>query len=210
MALFRVSWQIPKFHKLTPYSYHISFLTIPPHLLLISSTTTTLKCTLSSVLLAFDLCWPWLFWISQKPHPMIVASWTLLSFTFMCGILILCALCGWKPRCIARKTEDLTDLMVLWWVTRKTCNPTLQVAMGSIYVGFPPRMNEIHHRTQSDHGNLDHLSLLISSQCWGKSIWPLISSLNTLHGSRSLHLLPFGYNQLVAGLHLMYSKYIFK
>ena len=32
IALFRISWQIPQFHKLTPYPYHISFLTIPPHL----------------------------------------------------------------------------------------------------------------------------------------------------------------------------------
>ena len=36
---------------LTPYSYHVSFLTIPPHLQLISSSTTTPKCTLLSVLL---------------------------------------------------------------------------------------------------------------------------------------------------------------
>ena len=47
----------------------------------------------------------------------------------MCGILILCAMCEWKPGCIARKMEDLTDLMDLWWVTRETCNPTLQVAI---------------------------------------------------------------------------------
>ena len=46
VALFRISSQIPYFHKLTPYSYHISFLTIPPHLQLISSTDTTPKCTL--------------------------------------------------------------------------------------------------------------------------------------------------------------------
>ena len=36
---------------LTPYSYRVSFLTIPPHLQLISSSTTTPKCTLRSVLL---------------------------------------------------------------------------------------------------------------------------------------------------------------
>ena len=46
VALFRISSQIPYFHKLTPYSYHLSFLTIPPHLQLISSTDTTPKCTL--------------------------------------------------------------------------------------------------------------------------------------------------------------------
>ena len=39
-----------KSHNFTPYSYHIWFLTIPPHLQLISSTTTTPKCTLRSVL----------------------------------------------------------------------------------------------------------------------------------------------------------------
>ena len=38
------------FH-LTPYSYHISFLYIPPHLQFISSTTTSPKCTLRNVLL---------------------------------------------------------------------------------------------------------------------------------------------------------------
>ena len=32
VALLRISWQIPQFHKLIPYSHHISFLTIPPQL----------------------------------------------------------------------------------------------------------------------------------------------------------------------------------
>ena len=50
VALFRISSQIPYFHKLTPYSYHISFPTIPPPLQLIRSTATTAKCTLHSVL----------------------------------------------------------------------------------------------------------------------------------------------------------------
>ena len=40
-----------KSYKFTPYSFQISFLTIPPHLQLISSTTTTPKCTLHSALL---------------------------------------------------------------------------------------------------------------------------------------------------------------
>ena len=48
---------IPIIHNLTPYSHHISFLTIPPHLQLISSTTTTTKCTLRSVLLNLELFW---------------------------------------------------------------------------------------------------------------------------------------------------------
>ena len=50
VALFGISSQIPYFHKLTPYSYHISFLTIPPHLQLISFISTMPKCTLHSVL----------------------------------------------------------------------------------------------------------------------------------------------------------------
>ena len=54
VALFRISWQIPQFHKLTPYSCHILFLTIPLHLQFISSTTTTPKCTLHSVLFTKD------------------------------------------------------------------------------------------------------------------------------------------------------------
>ena len=55
VAIFRISWKIPWFHKLTPYSYHISFFVIPPRLQLISSTTTTPKCTLHSVLLSLLL-----------------------------------------------------------------------------------------------------------------------------------------------------------
>ena len=51
-----------KSHNFTPYSYHIWFLTIPPHLQLISSTTTTPKCTLA----------PWrlvTFYNDAKPPP---------------------------------------------------------------------------------------------------------------------------------------------
>ena len=54
VALFRISWQIPQFHKLTPYSCHILFLTIPLHLQFISSTTTAPTCTLHSVLFTKD------------------------------------------------------------------------------------------------------------------------------------------------------------
>ena len=41
-----------------PYSYHVSFLTIPPHLQinLFHNTTTTPKCTLRSVLLCLCFC----------------------------------------------------------------------------------------------------------------------------------------------------------
>ena len=54
VALFRISWQIPQFHKLTPYSCHILFLTIPLHLQFVSSTTTAPTCTLHSVLFTKD------------------------------------------------------------------------------------------------------------------------------------------------------------
>ena len=54
VALFRISWQILQFHKLTPYSCHILFLTIPLHLQFISSTTTAPTCTLHSVLFTKD------------------------------------------------------------------------------------------------------------------------------------------------------------
>ena len=50
-----------------PYSYHISFLTIPPHLQinLFHNTITTPKCTLRSVLLCLCFC---VFYVFVSPR----------------------------------------------------------------------------------------------------------------------------------------------
>ena len=80
-----LSWQIPWFHKLTPHSYHISFLTIPPHLQLISSSTTRPKCTLRSVLFTigqvfFHCCHK--MKCSCYQDSSVIRSWIVYLFVF--------------------------------------------------------------------------------------------------------------------------------
>ena len=67
IALFRISWQISLFHKLTPY--HISFLTIPPQLQLIPQPRRrSVRCIASCFVFVFVLLFCCVFFFFRKTN----------------------------------------------------------------------------------------------------------------------------------------------